>query len=70
MFDNTGIPIEEEHLQQSITQPDQLSTHRYFDVVKPLWGNIHGPNQCGHLEQFINEKETGYREIYKRVCHN
>jgi hypothetical protein len=28
-----------------------------FDVVKPLWGNIHSPSQHGHLEQFINAKE-------------
>jgi hypothetical protein len=32
-------------------------------MVKPLWGNIHGPNQCDHLEQFINAKEKDYREI-------
>jgi hypothetical protein len=27
-------------------------------VVKPLWGNIHDPSQCGHSEQFINAKEN------------
>jgi hypothetical protein len=32
-------------------------------VVKPLWGNIDGPNQRNHLEQFINAKEKDYREI-------
>jgi hypothetical protein len=32
-------------------------------VVKPLWGNIHGPSQHGHLEQFINAKEKDYKEI-------
>jgi hypothetical protein len=32
-------------------------------MVKPLQGNIHGPNQRGHLEQFINAKEKYYREI-------
>jgi hypothetical protein len=32
-------------------------------MVKPLWGNIHGPNQRDHLEQFINAKEKDYREI-------
>ena len=63
MFDNTGIPTEDEHLQQPLTQPDQRSTHRCFDVVKPLWGNFHDPIQCDHLEQFINEKEKYYRDI-------
>jgi hypothetical protein len=32
-------------------------------MVKPLQGNIHGPSQCDHLEQFINAKEKDYREI-------
>jgi hypothetical protein len=32
-------------------------------VVKALWGNIHDPNQRGHLEQFINAKEKDYKEI-------
>jgi hypothetical protein len=32
-------------------------------VVKPLRGNIHGPSQGGHLEQFINAKEKDYSEI-------
>jgi hypothetical protein len=32
-------------------------------MVKPLRGNIHGPNQRDHLEQFINAKEKDYREI-------
>jgi hypothetical protein len=27
LFDNTGIPKEDEQLQQPITQPDQISTH-------------------------------------------
>jgi hypothetical protein len=58
MFDNIGIPTEEEHLQETLTQLDQRSTHRYFYMVKPLWGNIHYPNQCGQLEQFINAKEN------------
>jgi hypothetical protein len=26
-------------------------------------GNIHGPNQRDHLEQFINAKEKDYKEI-------
>jgi hypothetical protein len=29
----------------------------------PTRGNIHGPNQRDHLEQFINAKEKDYREI-------
>jgi hypothetical protein len=49
---------------------DQRLTHRCFDVVKPLRGNIHDPSQRGHLEQFINAKEKDYKEIYKRVSHN
>jgi hypothetical protein len=32
-------------------------------MVKTLRGNIHDPNQCDHLEQFINAKEKDYREI-------
>jgi hypothetical protein len=36
-------------------------------VVKPLWGNIHGPNQRGDLEQFINAKEKDYKEILKEI---
>jgi hypothetical protein len=32
-------------------------------MVKPLRGNIHGPNQRDHLEQFINAKEKDYKEI-------
>ena len=39
-------------------------------MVKPLQGNIHEPSQHGHLEQFINEKEKYYRDIYKRVSRN
>ena len=66
MFDNTCIPIDDEHLQEPLTQINQRSTHRCFYVVKPLWGNIHGPNQCGHLRQFINAKE----QILHRVSHN
>jgi hypothetical protein len=31
-----------------------------FMLVKPLQGNIHGPNQRGDLEKFINEKEKDY----------
>jgi hypothetical protein len=63
MFENIGIPTEDEHLQQPLTQPYQRSTHRFFDVVKPLRGNIHSPSQCDHLEQFINAKEKDYKEI-------
>jgi hypothetical protein len=36
-------------------------------VVKPLRGNIHGPNQRDHLEQFINEKEKYYREDLQEI---
>jgi hypothetical protein len=32
-------------------------------MVKPLQGNIHGPSQRNHLEQFINAKKKDYREI-------
>jgi hypothetical protein len=32
-------------------------------MVKPLRGNINGPSQRSHLEQFINAKEKDYREI-------
>jgi hypothetical protein len=32
-------------------------------MVKPLRGNIHGPIQHSHLEQFINAKEKDYKEI-------
>jgi hypothetical protein len=32
-------------------------------MVKTLRGNIHGPNQHNHLEQFINAKEKDYIEI-------
>jgi hypothetical protein len=32
-------------------------------VVKPLWGNIHGPSQRNHLEKFINAKEKDYKDI-------
>jgi hypothetical protein len=38
------------------TQSDQRSTPQCFDVVKPLWGNIHSLSEHGHLEQFINAK--------------
>jgi hypothetical protein len=58
MFDNTSITLEEKSLKQPFTQPDQISTHRCFYVVKPLWGNNHCPNQHCHLEQFINAKEN------------
>jgi hypothetical protein len=34
-----------------------------FSRGKPPRGNIHGPSQLNHLEQFINEKEKNYREI-------
>jgi hypothetical protein len=34
-------------------------------MVKPLRGNIHGPNQRGHLEQFINAKEKDCIDILK-----
>jgi hypothetical protein len=27
-------------------------------MVKPLQGNIHGPSQRGHLEQFINSSRS------------
>jgi hypothetical protein len=36
-------------------------------MVKPLRGNIHGPSQRGHLEQFINAKEKDYREILQEI---
>jgi len=32
-------------------------------VVKPVQGNIHGPIQRSHLEQFINAQEKDYIEI-------
>ena len=32
-------------------------------MVKPLRGNIQGPNQHDHLEQFINAKEKDYKDI-------
>ena len=54
---------------EPLTQPYQISTHRCFDVVKPLWGNIHNPSQRGYLEQFINAKEKDYREIFLTIDH-
>jgi hypothetical protein len=38
-----------------------------FDVVKPLQGNIHGPNQRSYLEQFINEKKILQRDFTREV---
>jgi hypothetical protein len=34
-----------------------------FSRGKTPTGNIHGPSQRDHLEQFINAKEKDYREI-------
>jgi hypothetical protein len=34
-----------------------------FSHGKTPTGNIHGPSQHDHLEQFINAKEKYYREI-------
>ena len=67
VFDNIGIPTEDKHLQEPPTQLDQRSTHRCFYVAKSLWGNIHGPNQRGHLEQFINAKEKYYNCILQDI---
>jgi hypothetical protein len=36
-------------------------------MVKLLRGNIHGPDQRGHFEQFINAKEKDYREILQEI---
>jgi hypothetical protein len=36
-------------------------------MVKPLWGNFHGPSQRGHLEKFINAKENDYKEILQEI---
>jgi hypothetical protein len=34
-----------------------------FSHGKTLRGNIHGPNQRGHLKKFIDAKEKYYKEI-------
>ena len=53
-----GSPTQDEHLQQPLTQPDQISIHRCFYVVKTLEEEtIHGPNQHDHLKQYMNAKE-------------
>jgi hypothetical protein len=67
MFYNTCIPIEDEHLKYPLTQTYQISTHRCFGMVNPLRGNIHGPSQRNHLEQFINAKEKYYRENLQEI---
>jgi hypothetical protein len=36
-------------------------------MVKPLGGNIHGPSQRDHLEQFINAKEKDYKENLQEI---
>ena len=65
-------------MYSNIGQTPSITTHTTKSNIntlmllrgKTLWGNIHGPNQRGHLEQFVNEKEKNYKDIYKRVSQN
>jgi hypothetical protein len=45
-----------------IVQQHRYSNRGRTPSVKTLRGNIHDPNQRGHLEQFINAKEKDYKE--------
>jgi hypothetical protein len=35
----------------------------------PMWGNIHGPSQCGHLRKFINAKEKYFTRDFLTIDH-
>jgi hypothetical protein len=39
------------------TTRSNINTPMFLDGKNTMWGNIYGPNQCGHLRKFFNAKE-------------
>jgi hypothetical protein len=62
-----GIPIEDETPSVTThTTRSKINTLMFLRGKTPMWGNIHNPNQHGHLRQFINAKENILQESFSQ----